>query len=150
MRSLLTLALGAGLWLAPSGALAQIALATNQGLSFGTMLPGVTQTVNAQTNVASRAVLVFSGNGRASVSFTLPANLTQQQTGVPQTLTFGAADGLLSDFTGNTPFDPRLGTNLKLVGSHNTATIYLGGQVRAANAQPAGTYRGTIVVTVAP
>lgn len=152
MRAGLIMILGASLVLAPRAASGQVLLHTDQGLLFDAIVRGVGQTVTT-TNVTNRGQVTLSGAGKVTVTFGLPGMLVPLS-GVPGApglpITFGAADGQLAEKNKTTPFDPRLGTSVNLSAPHGVATIYIGGAVQSNLAQPAGTYAGSITVTVAP
>lgn len=152
MRTGLITILGASLLLAPRAASGQVLVQVDQGLLFDPIVRGVAQTITV-TNVTNRAQVTLSGVGKVNVSFTLPGSLVPDPPGNPAVvlpITFGAADGQLAEKNKNTTFNPWVGTSVNLTAPHGAAVVYLGGTIQANVAQPAGTYRGSITITVAP
>lgn len=151
MRTGLITILGASVLLAPRAAAGQTVVRQDQPLAFASILPGTGQTVTV-TNVTSRGVVTLSGSGKLSVTFGLPTLLSPMAgpggPGLP--IAFGAGDGQVATRNKSYTFDPRVGTDVNLSGSHDTATLYFGGRVQADPAQPAGSYTGSIIITVVP
>ena len=122
-----------------------------RGLTFGTAFPGIQVPVPA-SDAARSAQFDISGVKNSSIQITLllPSQLTGAGTTIP--LTFGAADGGYS-LTGSTaglmPFDPRVPLTTVLSNS-GRGTVFLGGTLVPPNSQRAGSYVGTITITVAP
>lgn len=145
----LLLLIGAGL---AAGAVSHPAAAqgvsavAQQPLSFGTLIPGVSQTVSAG-DVVRRGEVLIQGAGQYTVQIVLPTVLSGPN-GARLPLLFGAADGQLDLRNKTSVFDPRTGTTVKL-NKNDSATIGIGGTAQPAASQAAGTYTGTIVVLVA-
>jgi hypothetical protein len=121
-----------------------------RGLAFGTLLPGV-PTVVSPSDAARSAQFDIKANNRGvvQITFSLPAAMTGP--GAPLPLSFGATSAGFSasgSTTGMTLFDPRVpftGT----ASNNGRATIFLGGTAAPAGTQRAGSYTGTVTLTVA-
>jgi len=121
-----------------------------RGLAFGTLLPGVPVVV-PPSDAARGAQFDIRANNRGVVliAFALPVAMTGP--GAPLPLSFGATSAGFSasgSTTGMTLFDPRVpftGT----VSNNGRATIFLGGTALPAGTQGAGSYTGTVTLTVA-
>jgi hypothetical protein len=151
VRFVLQVLLAAGFGMAagaPGLAGQTLMVATQQDLSFGQLMPGVATSV-PPADVMNRAEVWVEGTGRPTVTFSLPSRLVSAS-GAQIPLTFGAADGLVIAPNTTATFDPRTGTSLNLHGSHQTATICVGGTAQPAPDQAAGSYNGTIIVYVIP
>jgi len=122
-----------------------------RGLTFGTVFPGVQVPVPASDAVRS-AQFDITGNKDTSIQITLllPGQLTGAGASVP--LTFGATAAGYSQ-TGSTAaltlFDPRVPFTTVL-SNNGRGTIFLGGTLVPPASQRAGSYVGTITITVAP
>jgi hypothetical protein len=122
-----------------------------RGLTFGTVFPGVQVPVPA-SDAARSAQFEITGSKNSSIQITLllPDQLTGAGATIP--LTFGATDGgySLTGFTADlTPFDPRVPFTTAL-SNNGRVSVFLGGTLVPPNLQRAGSYVGTITITVAP
>jgi hypothetical protein len=126
---------------------AQVVVTSEQDLHFGLLTPGVASTV-VPTDVARRAALVLEGRGRFAVSFQLPTHLVALD-GTRMPILFGSQSGWLDIRNRvNSSFDPNTVLNVHLNPVDRVADIFLGGTAQPAPAQPAGSYRATIVLMV--
>jgi len=121
-----------------------------QDLTFGSLLPGVAVHVLRSDAVRSgQFSLRGERNSQVQMVFTLPVNMAGPL-GATLPLSFGATDGGFSaaeSITNQVGFDPRapaLGT----LSSNGRATIFLGGTATPSPTQQAGSYSGTITLTV--
>jgi hypothetical protein len=148
-RSFSAFVLGAALAVAPAAARAQSVVGT-QNLNFGNVIPGVPTTI-LRTDAVNSGQIRITGAGffrSVTVRFTLPT-VMNGPSGATMPVTFGATDagiswqgtiGTQTVFNPNSPF-----TYTLFLG---TGTVYLGGRVNPAPAQTAGSYTGTIILTV--
>jgi hypothetical protein len=119
-----------------------------QGLSFGSLLPGVPEVVQV-TDAARRAEIVLSGSGTFDVTLVRPDAMVSP-TGARLPLRFSAGDGavLRNVSAALGAFDP-LGTNrLRLDSTQGPARLLLGGTALPSREQTAGRYTTTIVVVI--
>lgn len=137
----------------PRTLLSQASLATvipEQPLSFGTMLPGVTETVTVQDGWR-RASIRVEGTSPQAVRFVVPAALLGLNgTSIP--LVFNGSSGAwrTAKSTKLTLFDPVAGTRLALSRQQNVGWIYLGAIAIPAAGQLAGHYTATVTIVIAP
>lgn len=121
-----------------------------QGITFGTLLPGVTTTVGPADAVRG-ARFDVTGNKDALVEFTflLPAALAGPGATLP--LSFSAASAGFSQ-SGTTAgmklFDPRLPYTGTL-SNNGRASVFLGATVAPSGSQWPGAYSNVVTITVA-
>ena len=119
-----------------------------QNLAFGNVFPGVAKTV-AYSDATNGGL--FSVTGQASTpvtySFTLPANLTSGGNNLPIGSWTGYVNGANSTSGGAaiTPASTPAGSTLSASG---TLYFFVGATVTPANNLPAGSYTGTVTLTV--
>lgn len=146
-QTLLVVLLGAALAVTPTAVRAQSVVGI-QGLSFGTVIPGVPTTV-LQTDALRAGQFRVSGVlvRNVTITFTLPTVMTR--IGAPAAtmpLTFlNNSAGFTTVFQGNTPFNPNAPYNETI---WFNATITLGGRVSPSPTQLGGNYTANIVMTV--
>jgi hypothetical protein len=148
--AVVTLALLGALWPLPLAAQRPLRVAGAQGMTFGTLLPGVSTTV-VPTDVARAARFDLTGakGMRVEVVLMLPAALTGAGATMP--LSFTATSAAYSqDGTGaaTTLFDPRLPYTATLP-NNGRASILLGATVAPGAAQRPGAYSNVVTITVA-
>ena len=139
----------AGALLASGSAAAQpggVAAVPVQGLSFGSLIPGVPEVVSVD-DAARRAEVVLEGKGSVDVLLVLPRAMVSR-TGGSIPLHFGAADAALASTDRISPMDPLRSMRLNLAGGSAPPRLLLGGTATAGRAQPAGEYSTTIVVII--
>lgn len=122
----------------------------NQGLSFGTVFPGVPVTILRTDALNAGQFQIRGANGSlVQVQFTLPAALTGPS-GSTVPLVFGAADGGVSPsptIGTATSFDPRTPLQATLSGQ-GRLYLYLGGRLTPPAQLAPGAYSATITITV--
>ena len=133
-----------------------LTVTTLSNLNFGSVPKGVATTVQPTAAGAGAWQIQGSKNADVSVTFVLPALLTNIQAlpGSTMPVSFGATSARWNRATNNvagaTAFDPSGGTTGKL-GPPANPYIYLwiGGTVTPAATAKPGVYTGTIIVTIA-
>ncbi|HKI94942.1 MAG TPA: hypothetical protein VJ992_06590 [Gemmatimonadales bacterium] len=121
-----------------------------QTLNFGTVLPGVPTTIS-RTDALNAGEFEVRGrkDTQVAIDLTLPAEMTAGALSLP--LQFGPGDGGYSQagtIAAATVFDPRVQL-VTTLGANGRLYVYLGGTALPGPQQGAGTYSGTIVLTVA-
>ncbi len=148
-RHVAAVAVGAGLLAGAASSPAQaqgVTVAVQQALSFGRLTPGVAQPISAGDAV-NRGAVTVQGLGQFTVQLQLPTTLAGPR-GATLPVVFGASDGVVETKNRSVPFDPRVGTTVKLTNGQPSATIGIGGTAQPAASQGAGSYTGSIVVMV--
>ena len=124
---------------------------SRQMLDFGTLFAGTaTQVSRFDALRAGQFELRGAKNSEVRVDLGLPSALTGPGSAkVP--LTFGAADGGYARdgaIATAAPFDPRTAL-ITTLSTNGRLYIFLGGKATPATRQPAGTYAGTVTLTIA-
>lgn len=139
--------------------LGTISVSATANLDFGQVLQGVeTATAN---NTANAAVFDISGETDKGINLVLilPEYLTKTDGSSRMDIIFSATDASVDTTGASSPTTMAAGKGWQntnpyslpagaIIGSGGTS-IYLGGSVRPSANQPAGTYEGDIVLTVA-
>jgi hypothetical protein len=121
-----------------------------RSLVFGTLLPGVPSHI-LRTDPLNSGEFNLQGTkfGQVQITFALPASMAGPA-GATMPISFGSSDAGFSpaDNVGNqTAFDPRV----PFVGTFDkdgNALVFLGGTTSPVTSQRAGSYTGTITLTV--
>jgi hypothetical protein len=143
------LAVWCALGLFGGSASGQLAVIPAQGLTFGSLTPGVALTVTV-TDAARRAELTISQSGTFVLTFLLPANLVSVD-GRTMPISFGATSARAVWGSGRGPvrdFDPRIPYPLTLPNPARGARVYLGGTASPSLTQAPGNYTATIQMIV--
>lgn len=125
---------------------AQVLVVPERDLEFGQLTPGAAAVVSP-ADVTRRAQLTIRAQGRYSVTFELPAHLTDQA-GNQIPLQFAATDGRVEIRSKVLTFDPTQSLDLRINPAEQEASLFLGGRAVPAAGQPAGTYTATIVMII--
>jgi len=120
-----------------------------QSLSFGLLIPGVTEVV-AATDVARRAMVALAGMGSVDITLVLPPSLTARD-GSSIPLRFRSGDEGLLESPGAImqPLDPFQVNRVRLR-ADRTAYLVLGGAALPTRSQRAGDYTARVLVIVSP
>lgn len=135
---------------APLSAQRPLTISGVRGLTFGAVFPGVARVIS-RTDAANSGQFNFRGPNRRFVSLTvtLPSAMTGPG-GAQLPLTFGANDAgySVSQAIGSqVAFDPKQPFTARLA-NNGRGAVFLGGTARPAVNQRAGSYTGTIILTV--
>ena len=130
-------------------------ITTLRDLNFGTVIKGVSTTVQPTAATAGAWQVTGSGNAFVIITFTLPATLTNIQAlpGSTMPITFNATSARWNRATNNaaagTPFNPAAGTVGRLGPPPNpNMYVWIGGTVSPAAAAKPGIYRGTVILSL--
>ena len=149
-RRVVLLLCGLALWAVRGEAQRPLTVQGTRSLSFGTLLAGVNKSV-LRTDPINGGQLDISGpkNVQVLLTFTLPASMTGP-VGATLPLSFGSTDGGWSppqQVGTQVSFDPRLPFTAPL-DQNGKVSVYLGGTAKPTANQKAGSYTGTITLTV--
>jgi len=149
-RRVVLLLCGLALWATAGEAQRPLTVQGTRSLSFGSLLAGVNKSV-LRTDPINGGQLDISGpkNVQVLLTFTLPASMTGPA-GATLPLSFGSTDGGWSppqQVGTQIPFDPRLAFTAPL-DQNGKVSVYLGGTAKPTANQKAGSYTGTITLTV--
>jgi hypothetical protein len=122
-----------------------------RSLRFGTLLPGVPRTVLRTDPLNSGQLDIRAArNAQVQLIFTLPASLTGPA-GASMPVSFGGNDGGFSatrSVTNQVGFDPRVPYVARFGRRATRASVFLGGTANPLTSQRAGSYTGTVTLTV--
>jgi hypothetical protein len=122
-----------------------------QSVSFGTVFPGIAKSVLRTDALNSgRFDIRAAAGSQLQLSFALPTVMTGPG-GVTMPLSFAGNDAGFSatqSVASQVGFDPRVPFVATLGPPPGRAAVFLGGTVTPLAAQPAGSYTGTITLTV--
>lgn len=138
------------IWAIPSVAQRPLTVQGTTSLAFGSLLAGVNKSV-LRTDPINSGQFSISGPKSVNVllTFTLPATMTGPA-GATLPLSFGSNDGGWSppqQIGAQTGFDPRLPYTAPL-DQNGKVSVFLGGTANPTANQKAGSYTGTITLTV--
>lgn len=154
MRSAGHLAFGIAALLcsAEAGQTQSIQVTGIQGVSFGSMVPGISKAVSRTDALnAARFDIKGAGSGRTvELQFALPAVLTGPGgASLPLSYTSGDAGFSAQQSIGSqTGFDPRTAF-IALLSANGRGSVFLGCRASPAANQPAGSYSATLTLSVA-
>ena len=119
-------------------------------LTFGVVFPGVPKSIS-RTDAVNSGQFDISGAKSAGIQivFTLPATMLGPA-GAVMPVSFGANDGGYSPpqmIGSQVAFDPRVPFNTTL-DKNGRVAVYLGGTANPLTSQRAGSYSGTVTLTV--
>ncbi len=124
-----------------------LSLTAGTNLDFGTVIPGTARTIDPLTSASAGSFTLAGGaNAQLSLTWVLPANLTDGTNNLPVTFTpvFNGTNVQASATTLTTPVDAT-----RRLSATGTGYIWVGGTVTPAVAQVQGTYTGTVQLTAA-
>jgi hypothetical protein len=149
-RRVVLLFCGIAVWAIPGEAQRPLTVQGTRSLTFGSLLAGVNKSV-LRTDLINSGQLDISGPKSVSVllTFTLPATMAGPA-GATLPLSFGSSDGGWSppqQIGTQTGFDPRVPYTAPL-DQNGKVSVFLGGTAKPTANQKAGSYTGTITLTV--
>ena len=149
-RRLILCCCGLALWATPGAAQRPLTVQGTRSLTFDTLLAGVNKAI-LRTDAINGGQFDINGPSRASVqlTFTLPASMAGPG-GATLPLSFGPNDGGWSppqQIATQTGFDPRVPFTAPL-DQNGKVSAYIGGTAQPTANQKAGSYTGTITLTV--
>ncbi len=130
---------------------AQVQVSGARDLDFGIVVRGV-QTIVAPTDPirSGRFYLNYVPGGRIQLRMTLPSTLSRVGGGATMSINFKNNDAIIQSTAPGSPalgINPVANTNFTF-GSTSDANLRLGGQVLPTATQAAGSYQGTVALTV--
>ena len=129
-----------------------ITVTAQQDLDFGDVFPGVNKTIDATDATAARFDIVGQNSAQVHLTFTLPTELTNTTSGGSETMPLGTTWTGITNTTasqsGGTNFTPSASPTTSTLSSTGALYVYVGGSVEPDAGQVAGTYTGTLTLTV--
>jgi len=130
-------------------------ITTLRDLAFGTVIKGVSTTVQPTAVTAGAWQVTGSGNAFVIITFTLPTTLTNIQAlpGSTMPITFNATSARWNRANNNaaagTAFNPATGTVGRFGPPANpNMYVWIGGTASPAAAAKPGIYRGTVILSL--
>jgi len=117
-------------------------------LDFGTVFPGVNKAIAVGDVTSGRFDLTGQASANLNLSFTLPANLVSGGNNLPIGTWTGCYNGTNSTAT-CTAFTPSAANTATAFSGAGALFVWVGGTVSPAANQAAGSYAGTVQMTVA-
>lgn len=135
---------------ATANVLRPVTVAAQNNLDFGNVFPGVNASVALTDATAGRWQVSGETSAEVTLGLTLPANLTSGANTLP--ISFGATDAgynVANDASTASTFDPSAGATTNLSGDPTGQLwVWIAGTVSPTASQAAGSYTGTITLTV--
>lgn len=119
-----------------------------RNLAFGNVFPGVNSTVAIAAPTSGRFDIVAQASQPLTLTFTLPLNLASGANNLLINTWTGCWNGT-NTVTGCTVFTPSGSATTATIGAASTLFVFVGATVAPTAAQVAGTYTGTVTLTVA-
>lgn len=116
-------------------------------LDFGNVFPGVNKSVAVTAATAGRFDVTGQASTPVSMSFVLPANLSSGGNLLPIGSWTGHHNTTASP-SGGTNFTPSAGSTAATFSGSGQLFVYVGGTVSPATNQAAGSYSGSVQLTV--
>ncbi|MDT8342051.1 MAG: DUF4402 domain-containing protein [Longimicrobiales bacterium] len=131
---------------ATANVLTPLTVTAGNPLAFGDVFPGVAKTIApVDAGVGSFGIVGETG-AEVTLNFgTLPTQLSSGANTLP--ISFPSGSAAHGDGAADVTFDPNSVETTNLIGT--ALSVFIGGTVTPAVAQPAGAYSGNITLTVA-
>ncbi len=125
-----------------------ITVAATRTLDFGNVFPGVAKAIAVAAGTSGEFSVTGQASAGANMTFVLPTNLVNGGNNLPIGTWTGYWNQANNATAGGTAFTPSAAlTPLTFSGTGN-AWVFVGATVTPAVAQVAGTYNGTVQMTV--
>jgi len=125
-----------------------IVVAGLRTLDFGNVFPGVSKAIAVAAGTSGQFSITGQSGAAANMTFVLPANLVNGGNNLPIGTWTGYWNQSNSAVAGGTAFVPSAGLTPMTFSGTGTAWVFVGATVTPAVAQVAGTYTGTVQMTV--
>jgi len=134
---------------ATANVLSTITVASGTNLLFGNVTPGVNKTIAATGAGAGRFDVNAANSAPVSLTFTLPANLTNGANNLPIG-TWSGYWNTTNSQSGGTAFVPSAAATVATTAAAGATSLYVfvGATVNPGAAQPALLYTGTVTMGV--
>lgn len=124
-----------------------LSVSKSADLAFGNVFPGLNKTI-AVTDAGAASFSVSGQSGaNVNVSFSLPSTLASGGNSLP-IANWTARRNSTSSSASGTDFTPSASATSAVIGSGGELHVFVGATAQPASGQPAGTYSGTLTITV--
>jgi hypothetical protein len=117
-------------------------------LAFGNVFPGVNKTVAVTDGGAGRWDAAGQAAANVQLTFGLPATLSDGTNTLPIGTFTGHWNNTAASPSGGTSFSPSASPSNATFGAGGQLYVYIGASVTPATTQAAGTYSGSVSMTV--
>lgn len=124
-----------------------ITVTKSNDLAFGNVFPGLNKTVAVTDAGAAAFSISGQGNANVNLTFSLPAALTNGGNSLPLA-TWTARRNNTNSAASGTDFTPGAGATSAALSSGGALYVFVGATAQPGVALPAGTYTGTLSLTV--
>ena len=124
-----------------------ITVTKNNDLSFGNVFPGVAKSIAVTAGGAAKFTVAGQVSTPVNLTFTLPATLASGGNTLPIGTWTGEYNTSDSP-TGGTSFTPSASATTATLHTDGSLYVYVGATASPAAAQVAGSYSGTLALTV--
>jgi len=125
-----------------------IVVSAARALDFGNVFPGVASTIGVAAASSGEFAVTGQASSPANMTFVLPTNLVNGGNNLPIGTWTGYWNQANNAVAGGTAFTPSAGSTGMTFSGTGNAWVFVGATVTPAVAQVAGTYTGTVQMTV--
>lgn len=119
-----------------------------RNLDFGNVFPGVNKSIAVDNANSGKFTVAGQASANVNLTFTLPANLTSGGNNLPIGTWVGHWNGV-DDASSGTNFTPSAGATAAQFSGSGNLYVFVGATVSPGGSQTAGSYSGTVTMTVA-
>jgi Domain of unknown function (DUF4402) len=124
-----------------------ITVTKNNDLSFGSVLPGIDKSIAVTAGGAAKFTVAGQASTPVNLTFTIPATITSS--GNNLTLANWTGHYATTDVTsGGTTFTPSASATSATLSGSGALYVYVGATAQPTSSQPAGSYTGSMTMTV--
>lgn len=124
-----------------------IVVTKTNDLAFGTMFPGLNKTIAVTDAGAASFKITGQSSANINMTFTIPATIASGGNTMPLASWTGKHNTTNSAATGTT-FTPSASATSATISGTSEVYVFVGATAQPAQAQVAGTYTGTLTLTV--
>jgi spore coat protein U-like protein len=124
-----------------------VTVTKNNDLSFGNVFPGLNKSIAVTAGGAAKFTVAGQASTPVNLTFSLPATISSSG----NTLPISTWTGHFRDVdqpTGGTSFTPSTSATAATLSASGGLFVYVGATAEPGSAQPAGSYSGTMTMTV--
>jgi uncharacterized protein DUF4402 len=124
-----------------------ITVTKNNDLSFGSVLPGIDKSIAVTAGGAAKFTVAGQASTPVNLTFTIPATITSS--GNNLALANWTGHYATTDVTsGGTTFTPSASATSATLSGSGALYVYVGATAQPTSSQPAGSYTGSMTMTV--
>lgn len=124
-----------------------ITVTKNNDLSFGSVFPGVNKTIGVSAGGAAKFTVAGQASTPVNLTFTLPSTIASGANSMTVSSWSGQYNTTDSP-TGGTTFTPSASATAATLAGTGSLFVYVGATVEPTESQAAGSYSGSMTLTV--